>query len=78
MKRESIKRKNLQKLIKAEYKQFKDHKKIKLGKVFRLDTPDETGCDWSISINRDTGWELAADHIRPFIISLRSTYMLGD
>ena len=78
MNRETIKRKNLQKLIKAEYKQFKDHKKIKLSKVFRLESPDKDGCDWSISISRDAGWELAADHIRPYIISLRSTYMLGD
>jgi len=78
MKREIIKRKALQKLIKTEYKKYPEHKKIKLGKIFRLSSPDQAGCNWSISISRKTDWELAADYIRPFIISLRSTYMLAD
>jgi len=78
MERETIKRKNLQKLIKAEYKKFKGHKEVKLGKVFRLDGPDGTGCNWSIAIHRSSGWEAAADHIRPFIVTLRSAYVLAD
>lgn len=78
MERKIVKRKFLQKLIKDEYKKFKAHKKIKLGKIFRLGYLDNGGCNWSISITRETGWEQAADHIRPFIISLRSTYGLAD
>ena len=78
MKREIIKRKILQKMIKAEYKKYPEHKKIKLGKIFRLTSPDAGGCNWSISISRGTDWELAADFIRPFIISLRSSYLLAD
>jgi hypothetical protein len=76
MTRETVKRKVLQKLIKAEYKKYPEHKKIKLGKIFRLDSPDKSGCNWSISISRDAQWEAAADFIRPFIVSLRSTYLL--
>lgn len=78
MKREIIKRKTLQKMIKAEYKKYPEHKKIKLGRIFRLNKPDVDGCNWSISINRGADWELAADYIRPFIISLRSEFMLAD
>ncbi len=78
MDRKIVKRKFLQKLIKDEYKKFKAHKKIKLSKIFRLDNPDDAGCNWSISIVRETGWEQAADHIRPFIISLRSSYALSE
>jgi hypothetical protein len=79
MSREITKRKILQKMIKAEYKKYSDFKKIKLGKIFRLDSPDEAGCNWSITISRDTDWELAADFIRPYIIELRSKFLLaGD
>jgi len=78
MKREIVKRKFLHKLVRAEYKKFKDHKKIKLGKIFRLGYLDDTGCNWSIPIHRDSGWELAADFIRPYIIELRARYSLSD
>jgi hypothetical protein len=78
MNREIVKRKFLQKLIKTEYKKFKEHKKIKLGKIFRLDHPDDAGCNWSISIQRGHDWELAADFIRPHIIKLRLTYNIAD
>jgi len=78
MSRATLKRKALQKLIKTEYKKFKDHKKTKLGKIFHLANPDESGCNWSIAIERSKNWESAADHIRPFIIELRSKYSLAQ
>ena len=78
MKRETVKRKFLQKMIRTEYKKFSGHKKIKLGKVFRLGYLDDSGCNWSISIQRENGWELAADFIRPYIIHLRATYAVAD
>jgi len=77
MSRETIKRKSLQKLIKSEYKKYPDHKKIKLGKVFRL-TEADAGCNWSIEIDRKDGWEVAADFIRPHITALRRAYQLAD
>lgn len=78
MNRETVKRKFLQKLIRTEYKKFKEHKKIKLGKIFRLGYLDDSGCNWSIAIQREPGWELAADFIRPHIIKLRSMYSVAD
>ena len=50
----------------------------KLGKVFHLGFTDDGGCNWSITIARNAGWQDAADHIRPFIIELRSKYNLAD
>ncbi len=78
MKSETVRRKFLQKKIKEEYKKFKAHKEIKLGKVFHLGFTDDGGCNWSITIARNAGWQDAADHIRPFIIELRSKYNLAD
>lgn len=77
MKRTTIKRKDLQKLIRAKYKQYKDHKNIKLGRVFHLGYLDDVGCNWSISIARDDDWEAAADFIRPYIVQLRYRYRLA-
>ena len=77
MNRAIIRRKSLQKLIKSEYKKYQDHKKIKLGKIFRL-SDSGTDCNWSLEIERKNGWEAAADFIRPHIIALRSQYMLAD
>ncbi|MET3106768.1 hypothetical protein AAKU67_002701 [Oxalobacteraceae bacterium GrIS 2.11] len=78
MKNETVKRKFLQKKIKEEYKKYKGHKEIKLGKVFALGNADDTGCNWSISIARGTNWEAAADFIRPTIIELRKKYQLAE
>lgn len=78
MQREIVKRKALQKMIKAEYKNYDEHKKFKLGKVFRVRIVGNDGCNWSISISRNEGWESAADFIRPIIIALRARYLLNE
>lgn len=78
MKRETVKRKYLQKLIQAKYSQFLDHQHYTLGKIFSLGYQDEVGCNWSLSISREKGWEAAADFIRPYIVKLRYHYALAD
>lgn len=75
---EIVRRKFIQKKIKEEYKKFKDHKQIKLGKVFHLGLDDETGCNWSVAISRKAGWEAAAEFIRPHIVALRAQYRLEE
>jgi hypothetical protein len=78
MSRETVRRKFLQKLIKTEYKKYPWHKAVKLTRVFRLGYLDDDGCNWTIGIQRALEWELAANFIRPYIVQLRSTYVLDE